>query len=232
MSFFESITTENSPLVVATVTSTDDLVFLSQNNCPEGIDVLEFRLDNLIGNLDEVEASAKKLDSVGRLFTARHPAEGGIGDLDETTRFDLLRRFLPLANLIDIEVQSLEAAGKLVQEAQDSGTQVIASFHNFEETPTIQEVAAAVSKTIELGADIAKIAAFLDEMPKMFELVAMLQASNLPMSVMGMGPLGKLSRLVFAKGGSVLNYGFLQTPNAPGQWRATELKRLLGEIAE
>jgi 3-dehydroquinate dehydratase-1 len=45
-----------------------------------------------------------------------------------------------------------------------------------------------------------------------------------------MGPLGKLSRLVLAKAGSCLNYGYLNTPNAPGQWPAARLKTLLEEI--
>ncbi len=47
---------------------------------------------------------------------------------------------------------------------------------------------------------------------------------------MGMGPLGKLSRLVLAKAGSCLNYGYLRVANAPGQWEAAELGALLGRI--
>jgi 3-dehydroquinate dehydratase-1 len=47
---------------------------------------------------------------------------------------------------------------------------------------------------------------------------------------MGMGPLGKLSRLTLATAGSCLNYGYLQHPNAPGQWPAKELMRLYGEL--
>jgi 3-dehydroquinate dehydratase-1 len=35
---------------------------------------------------------------------------------------------------------------------------------------------------------------------------------------------------VLARAGSILNYGYLQTPNAPGQWPARELQRLLAEI--
>jgi 3-dehydroquinate dehydratase-1 len=47
---------------------------------------------------------------------------------------------------------------------------------------------------------------------------------------MGMGPVGKLSRLVLAKAGSVLNYGYLLEANAPGQWPAWELKSLIDQI--
>ncbi len=42
----------------------------------------------------------------------------------------------------------------------------------------------------------------------------------LPLSVMGMGRFGKISRLLLAQAGSVLNYGYLDRPNASGQWEA------------
>jgi 3-dehydroquinate dehydratase-1 len=47
---------------------------------------------------------------------------------------------------------------------------------------------------------------------------------------MGMGPLGRLSRLVLAQAGSCLNYGYLRAANAPGQWSAKELSDLLAKL--
>ena len=47
---------------------------------------------------------------------------------------------------------------------------------------------------------------------------------------MGMGVFGKVSRLALAKAGSALNYGYLDRPNAPGQWEARELKKLISQI--
>jgi 3-dehydroquinate dehydratase-1 len=47
---------------------------------------------------------------------------------------------------------------------------------------------------------------------------------------MGMGPLGKVSRLVLAAAGSRLNYGYLDKPQVPGQWPAPELVRRLEEV--
>ncbi len=45
-----------------------------------------------------------------------------------------------------------------------------------------------------------------------------------------MGPLGKVSRLLFAAAGSVLNYGYLDRPQVAGQWEATVLKQRLREL--
>jgi 3-dehydroquinate dehydratase-1 len=47
---------------------------------------------------------------------------------------------------------------------------------------------------------------------------------------MGMGPWGRISRLVLAKCGSLLNYGYIGKSNAPGQWPAARLKELLAEL--
>ena len=44
------------------------------------------------------------------------------------------------------------------------------------------------------------------------------------------GQFGKISRLVLAQAGSCLNYGYLGTPNASGQWPARLLKARLREL--
>jgi 3-dehydroquinate dehydratase-1 len=53
---------------------------------------------------------------------------------------------------------------------------------------------------------------------------------KLPLSVMGMGAYGKVSRLLLARAGSVLNYGYLDEPQVSGQWEATLLKQRLAEL--
>ena len=47
---------------------------------------------------------------------------------------------------------------------------------------------------------------------------------------MGMGALGKLSRLALARLGSCLAYGSLGAAVVPGQWPVTRLSDLLSEI--
>jgi 3-dehydroquinate dehydratase I len=50
--------------------------------------------------------------------------------------------------------------------------------------------------------------------------------------VMGMGKYGKISRLVLAQAGSCLNYGYVGTPNASGQWPVAALKARIAELTE
>jgi len=47
-----------------------------------------------------------------------------------------------------------------------------------------------------------------------------------------MGIFGKISRLVLAQAGSCLNYGYLGTPNASGQWPVALLKARIAELQD
>jgi 3-dehydroquinate dehydratase-1 len=218
------------PQVVATVTMPEDLEFLRSNpRLADEVDWLEFRLDDLREHLDEAESVAATFR--GRLLiTARHPDEGGKGDLPEAKRFALLRRFLPFAGWMDVELRTVPGAADLVQEAKGKGVKVIGSFHDFQAMPPDAQLGKAIATAMEHGLDAAKLAMRMERIADIFVVAAMVESSPIPLSAMGMGPVGKLSRLVLARAGSILNYGYLQTPNAPGQWPARELRRLIGEI--
>ena len=78
-----------------------------------------------------------------------------------------------------------------------------------------------------------KVAARTNSLKDLATLIGLLEKQGNPqLSVMGMGPYGKISRLLFARAGSVLNYGYLEQPQVPGQWEATVLKQRLSEVEE
>lgn len=217
------------PRVVATVHRAEDL------DCripPETCDLLEYRLDNLRDHLAAAEHSLAA-SALPCLITARHPAEGGAGDLDVAARRHLLLRALPHAALIDVELRSLVELADVVDAARRAGVGVVASYHDFEKTPELSALAAAINEGKAAGADVVKIAIRLHSMADLSALAVLTEktsAAGIRLSTMGMGPLGKVSRLVMAAAGSCLNYGFLQEPNAPGQWPAGQLRERLREI--
>ncbi len=222
-----------APRVVATVHRPEDLEpILAGTVDTATCDVLEFRLDNLRDHLEAVE-NAIRASPFPALITARHPEEGGAGDLSTEEREAILRRFLPLATLMDIEARSLSEMPNLVSEARAAGVAVIASAHDFE-GPMSQDRLEKLSKlAFDSAADVVKIAMVLNTMLDLSSLLLLtntLASAGSHIASMGMGPLGKISRLTLAAAGSCLNYGFLQEANAPGQWPAAELKRLIAEI--
>ncbi len=223
----------SSPRVVATVTQADDLSFLAGGGIA-ACDVLEYRLDNLLSH--EAEAAGVMASSPRPvLLTVRTPDEGGHGDLDATTRLAIYRRHLSAAHLVDTEIASLalpEFAG-FAEEVRASGGSIVASTHDFQGFPGRDCLADRIAEAYARGAEIAKVAVVVTTMAELFDLVSLVEyhrGKGRLISAMGMGPLGKLSRLVLAKAGSCLNYGYLRVANAPGQWEAAELSALLGRI--
>ena len=158
---------------------------------------------------------------------------GGVGNLGAGERQQLLKRFLAKADVVDLELRSAGESFTLrdfVDEARAEGAAVVGSMHDFKRMPPMGDLKAAVKLATEIGVDVLKVAVVVEQMKDIFDLASWVTAAEMPISAMGMGSLGKLSRLVLARAGSVLNYGYLRVPNAPGQWPATELRRLIDEI--
>ncbi len=194
-------------------------------------DVVELRLDQLgLAPADLLEKTATLETPL--LVTARHPEEGGQGELDTTARLELLRPFAGRAALMDIELRSLAEMRDLVRAAQAAGTGVLASFHDFERTPPAEVLEGAAAMAEAAGVEAVKVATFLNNAEDLARLLSFAgKPRRLRVVAMGMGPLGPVSRLTLAKCGSVLNYGFLGPEgNAPGQWPARRLKAVLAEL--
>lgn len=218
---------------MATVTQKEDLDFLNQYAGLELPDVLEFRLDNLLNHLDLVENTLEVIPvEVLSLITARCPEEGGAGGLSALERIGMYRPFLGRCDLIDTEVRSLRD-DNFRDSFSSTTAKIVGSFHDFDKFPERGMLFETVEEAYESGADIAKVAVVVttfSELNTLVELVGTQIEKGRAVSAMGMGPLGRLSRLVLAKAGSCLNYGYLQKENAPGQWSAQQLTELIREL--
>ena len=187
---------------------------------PRGaVDYLEWRADFL-----GLKIPKSRLPWV---ITARHPAEGGMKALSAEARRSALLTLLPHAAVMDIEVRSLSGMKAVVASAHKTGAKVVASFHDFKKTPTSSRLQDVIHRAADAGADAVKIATFTRSASDVARLLDLWGTSPLPLALMGMGPLGMASRLLFANCGSILNYGWLHSPNVPGQWSAVELKSLI-----
>jgi 3-dehydroquinate dehydratase-1 len=191
---------------------------------PDGaVDFLEWRADYL--------GCAIPNEKFPWIITARHPMEGGKNSMSSAARRDALSSLLPVAAIVDIEVRSLESLRSLVRQAQDSRVPVLASFHDFKKTPSTARLREVIRQAENHGANAIKIATHTASPTDVARLLDLFSTSRLPLAVMGMGPLGMASRILFANCGSVLNYGWLHAPNVPGQWAARELRGVLRQCA-
>lgn len=166
------------------------------------------------------------------LLTVRGEEEGGARPLPLPVRSELYLELLPAAAAVDIEGKQLRDFQDVVKAAHKAKKAVVASFHDFEGVPSAKKFAALAKKARAEGADVIKLAATVKTPAALSTLFAIFEAVPGPLAVMGMGPLGRASRLSCAQCGSVLNYGWLDKPQVPGQWPAPEFATLLRRTLE
>lgn len=228
MGNLDSLLQEHRPLVVGAVS---DPSILRETISPEDCDLIELRLD-VLGTGGAVRGFCERhAGTLPLLLTARHPDEGGAKALSARRRATALGSLLDSAAAIDLELRSLPELDALWSEAGSRGITRIASFHDFEAAPDLDELTSKIRAAAVAGAAIGKLAFRLTEPGELHTLAALLRITpSLPLSVMGMGPLAPASRLLAMQLGSVLNYGYLgDEPTAPGQWPARLLKQALAE---
>ena len=126
-----------------------------------------------------------------------------------------------------------EILGQLISRARESRVRVIASNHDFEKTPGLDEILARLHHMDRLGADILKIALMPRSADDVLTLLAATRemsarGSSRPLITMSMSGQGLISRLSGEFFGSCLTFGCLEgAPSAPGQIPARQLKSML-----
>jgi 3-dehydroquinate dehydratase-1 len=244
---------------VGSVADGETLDRLPQMDLPALCDVVEYRVDTWPERAEQAVTLAEQ-SPVPVLVTVRRPDECGQNYLAAEERERLARLFLPSATLLDVEIASLGEMSGLVADAKAAGIIIVASFHDFARTPALDDLKrkrdaafaagadvvkfattlhatadigtlAALLDALTAGDDVVKLAATLQSTADIVRLAALLEEPcHPPMSVMGMGKLGRVSRLLFAQLGSVLNYGYLDKATVPGQWPAARLRELIREF--
>ncbi len=224
--------------VVAAVWSPATLAAaLALGPTPAAPDWLELRVDGFQTCPAELDALVERAPRPF-VVTARHPAEGGTpgAAADAAARRRLYERFLanPAVAAVDVEVRSLRALAAVVRAARDTGRCVVASFHDFQGVPPPAHLRELAMRAVDAGADVFKLAATVErpgQLARLLDFMERGQTRRPALAVMGMGPLGRVSRLALAAAGSVLNYGYLgeDGPQVPGQWPAATLRERIEE---
>ena len=170
------------------------------------------------------------------LLTCRTAAEGGRAHLDDAAYGALLRSVLDgLADwaperrpaAIDVEVQR-GCLRQVCEQAHGLGIGVVASFHDFEATPSDEVLEEVLARMACQGADLAKIAVWptsADDVARLLGVCARATAGagergglGVPVAAMSMGALGAVSRVAPAFGAALT---FAVVPDEQGQARAS-----------
>jgi 3-dehydroquinate dehydratase-1 len=187
--------------------------------------LFELRLDQLAGHIGEVENKLSKLRAP-LIITARHPGEGGANSLSTRHRQDLLSRFLRRARYVDVELRSASALRSVLEVARTRNVRRIISYHNLRSTPDLRTFEMKARAAKSHGADIFKVATRTDTPAQLARLLEFITNKDvdLAVSVMGLGKLGALSRILLAHYGSALIYASLGASQIEGQMSLEQLR--------
>ena len=215
------------PWIVGCVGSAN-LLLRCARQVPPDCDLLEVRLD-LVGVCGgDWPELCKAIQKQGRpvLLTIRDAREGGAWRGSEEERLALYLEGLHAVSAVDVEI----GAGimkSLASAAHRRRVWVVGSFHDFEATPTLAQLKAVEKRGRRMGADVVKMAAMVNTPADLAQLLAMPANAKGPICVLGMGPLGSISRVTLPCAGSCLAYGSLVQATAPGQMSCRQLAKEL-----
>lgn len=216
------------PRIVGVISSPAELATAVALSRPP--DLFELRLDALYPVLPEVSRQLVRLGAP-LIITARHPAEGGRHQLSDALRREILLHYLPRAAYVDVELRAAAPLGDVLGLARARKIERIISVHELEHAANSKRLEEFARAAEVLTPSVIKIAARTDAADELKTLDDFFERTKkrAPLSVMGVGKLGRESRLRFARAGSVLNYAHLGTPTVAGQLSLVELRQALCE---
>ncbi|MDY0391226.1 MAG: type I 3-dehydroquinate dehydratase [Desulfobulbus oligotrophicus] len=194
------------------------------------IDVIEIRMDGL-----RTPLTADGIVDLGKpvLVTNRPTWEGGLFAGKEEDRIARLNQAMELGvGYVDIELQTaLQWRAALCAKAKKTGTQVVISHHDFQGTPSGEQLSIILQQMITSGADIGKIVTTavtpLDTL-RVLDLQHEARAAGFPLSAFCMGAVGAISRFASVYLGGYMTYvaPSPEQATAPGQITAQDMHLL------
>ncbi len=141
------------------------------------------------------------------------------------------------ARFADLEIEAPAPVSKRFQQfCRRHGTEIIRSYHNFEETPDEGVLQMALARCFRYGADIAKVVTTCkdqedaDRIEALYTIVLEgVDSLQGRLVAFGMGEAGRQTRLECLRRGAPFTYAALNGAEAaaPGQWPADEMRRAL-----
>lgn len=230
-----------APLVAGT---RSDLVAETRAVAAKSPDLLEWRVDffGAIADPTSVLAAAAAVrdaaNGIPILFTRRAQREGGQPiPLDEDHVVGMYAAVIASGNvdLVDYEMDNDALSLARVRDlAHDVGLPLVLSFHDFQRTPSAEQLAARFTQAHALRGDVAKVAVMPQCVQDVHRLLgATLDASGrlpIPVISMAMGGLGAVTRLCGGVYGSALTFAVGAAASAPGQMPIEDVQSALAVL--
>lgn len=233
------------PLVCVPIVETtkDAILQKAREMVDKKVEMIEWRVD-AFEHADDLNAIRQVLEGLKPLvedtilvYTFRSKNQGGLQVLSQEQIYDIheVGAEEKIADFVDVEFFEAKNAPREIRKLQEKGVYVIASHHDFEETPRVDIMEMLLERMNGSGAAIVKLAV----MPQSAEDVLMLlhetnrfhqKNPDTPIITMSMGALGCISRVAGESFGSCVTFGAFDKASAPGQLPYEELGEMLSVL--
>ncbi|MEW6740947.1 MAG: type I 3-dehydroquinate dehydratase [Nitrospirota bacterium] len=212
------------PLIAGVLTDID--VLTAKKDSLNPADLIELRVDMFedisLDHIENIFRAAKENFKKPIIATVRDVKEGGQREIAD--RLGIYRAVVPLSDVIDVEIGSEDILTETKKLCNTYRKLLIGSYHNFEFTPDGGFLDSIVAHGKELGVDIVKIAAMAKDREDLIRLMFLTQRhKDAGIITMSMGNKGLPSRVFNPLFGSLISYGYINHPSAPGQLSVSEL---------
>jgi 3-dehydroquinate dehydratase type I len=195
---------------------------------------------NRIADLIELRIDSLKTPSLGALLAAgkrpcivtnRRKEEGGKFAGEERERLTILKEACALgAAYADVEVGSGKEFLKEMFACRRK-TRIILSSHDFQKTPSPQELERLLTAMIRFGAAVVKIVTYAQSFEDNLKVLALIPSARKrgqKILSFAMGEKGRVSRIFAPFLGAAWTYAALETKrtSAPGQLTVQEMKSI------
>lgn len=204
------------PKVVASVVSPEE----AKEANALGADIIEVRVDLLHG---DALPAAENIYSLGLplIITVRPEYEGGRYKGSDRDRVAIFEELMPYAAFIDVELKA-RTLDEIVRKTKGTEVLPIVSSHDFKKTPSNAIMLRIINRCHKKGG-IAKLAVTPHGLADVLRVYEVTLKANKPACTIAMGLTGRHSRIMAPVYGSVLTYGYVKKPVAPGQMRVDKI---------
>ena len=233
-------------LVCVPIVAKDDEEIIAQvekiveKNKSARIDIAEFRADYYSGlnNYGMLENLLSRIHiilnnaGIRLLFTIRSHEEGGEKLSFTSPTVNEINLYVAkneLSDYIDVEhFSEKDSANRVITVAKEHNIKIILSSHDFEKTPSLNEMVERYKDMKERHADIIKLAVMPQneqDVDNLLEAVSLTYQTYPDIQIVGisMGELGRRTRIEGYKYGSYLTFAIIDKASAPGQVSVDEL---------
>jgi 3-dehydroquinate dehydratase-1 len=220
---------KETPMIALSITDKDleNTLNNAKLNC---IDIIELRIDQFENKeLNHVKEVANKVKSYDfyTIATVRSKIEGG-SDIPDSERLKIFYAVIDFVDIVDIEYTSTNIKEKVKEIAKNKGKLLLMSYHDFEKTPSENEIQKLIDDCKAQGADIVKYAFKANTFEDVARVMCITNKNkDKNIVAISMGEIGKITRVAGFMFGSLITYTYIGQSFAPGQIEVKKLNELI-----